>query len=282
AASRNLIADFDNSVKAKLGKLEGELAPALSRADDTLLQLIRTADGAVEVLGEEGPRTLVKWNGTLYHIGPPVDPSEQMGEPMHQEHPEVLTLMESCIATTNGQIFDVGADNSGALIGDCYRVHLSGLEEEERIMIVGQCDLPQFKPYCVDSLETGLATLKREAEEHQREYIDRLLAQIDSRRDDLRKCNDSRLTDLQKKLDSAQRARKSATSLDAASKAQTEQKKLRTQIDNLRAESQQDMTARLSELDEEERKVRTMQFVEVTPTLLFTVKQTSNAGRTPA
>lgn len=285
AASRNLIADFDNSVKAKLGKLEGEIAPALSRADDTLLQLIRTSAGEVELLGEEGPRTRLRWNGTLYHIGPPAAPDDHLGEPLHAEHPEVLSLMETCIATTDGQLFAPTAeemDTAEILGGEYYRVRLSGLEEEERIMIVGSCDLPQFKSNCVDSLETGLAMLKREAEEHQREYIDRLLAQIDSRRDDLRRCNDSRLADLEKKLDAAQKARKSATSLDAASKAQIQQKKLRTEIDNLRTESQQDMTTRLHELDEEERKVRKMQFVEVTPTLLFTVKQPSNAGRTPA
>lgn len=232
AASRNLLADFDNSVKAKLGKLEGELAPALSKCDDTLLRILQATE-QIEVLGENGPRTLLKWNDTLYHLGPP-EPSPDNGEPLHSEHPEVVRLIRESIEQTSGQQFALDGDLNQSIIGEVYRVSLSGLEEEERIIIVGKCDIPGFESSSVPSLEAALELLKSEAEKHQREYIDKLLVQIDSRRDDLRKCNDLRLVELQAKLKQAENARKTAASMDAASKAQAQQKKLQTEIANLK------------------------------------------------
>ena len=311
-ATRRLVEDLDSSVQARLGKLEGEVASALSRCDEILLGIL-SAEGGVEFVGTNGPRTLIMWNGRLCHLGPP-EPGAECGEPIHRDHPEVQQLIARCIADTDGLSLAVPASAGASPASkitphsipngpenqlEIYRVKLSGLEDEEITMIVGNPS-PEFREMLcsgkgsaldpasnincnlVDSLDSGIQLFKSQAERRQREYVDRLLSQIASRRTDLQLCADATMAELHKKLEQADRARRLANSPAASAKAQALQKRIHTEIEKNRQETAAETLKRLREFDEHERKIRLLQFIEASPTLLFAVKESSLTAGTKA
>ncbi|MHB2016220.1 MAG: SNF2-related protein [Candidatus Xenobia bacterium] len=259
ASARRLMEELDGTVQVRLGQLEGEMAPALSRCDEILLDILQ-ADGDVELLGPQGPRTLFRWHGRLCHLGPP---DAECGEPVHLYHPDVQAVIARCIEATDGQELEDDRPY------EVYRVRLAGLEEEQRLLVL---EPP-------DDLEVAMGRMKADAERHQREYVDRMIAQIAARRDDLRRCGDAAMTDLHRKLDVAERARRLAASGADMAKAQAQQKKILGEMERLRRETASETERRLAELDEEERRIRLLQFVDATPDLLFRVV---SARRAPA
>ena len=303
-ATKLLLQDLDTSVQARLRKLEGELESALSRCDEILLGILR-AEGGLEIVGSNGPRTLIMWNGRLCHLGPP-EPGAECGEPIHRDHPDVQEVIARCLAATDGLVLTpntsandtrVLASNSSANEApistasstqfEVYRLLLLGLEEEEIILIVGSPAsastsesesefrniFDTVKCNFANTLESGIELFKTQAERRQREYVDRLLSQIASRRADLQLCADASMAELQKKLEQAERARRLANSPAASAKAQSLQKRILTEIEKTRQETAAETAIRLREFDDHERKIRLLQFIEVTPKLLFSVKK---------
>lgn len=277
ASSRQLLSELDTSVQARLGRLDGEIVPALSRCDEALLEII-SAEGTVEVIGPSGPRTLLKWNGKLCHLGPP-EPSEEFGEPIYREHPDVQSVITRCIEATDGTVLEDSAEDNS--VSEVYRVRLNGFEGEDRILVVGTVPIAGIVPLAVD-LESGLQQLKVSSEKHQRDYVERLIAQIASRREDLRLCGNSAIAELQKKVDMAERKRKTAVTHAEIQKAQTNHKKLVTLLETTRRETAAETDKNLKELDEKESRIRLMQFVDATPQLLFTVKHVAATQRSLA
>ncbi len=274
---RTLMTDFDSSVTDRLIQLEGQFAPSLSRCDETLLKILG-AEGNVEVVGPHGPRTLLRWNDRLYHLGPP-EPGEECGEPLYREHPQVQAVIDRCIADVDGLVLEDESNRDA--IWEVYRVRLTGLEEEDRVLIVGDGSFGDLAQ-CTSDLETGLLQMEEQAQQQQREYVDRLLAQIAACRHDMKTCGDSRIKDLESKLEDADRARRMAGSPAAMTKAQASQTRLRNEIALTRKETLDENVRREAELDTEEKRIRLLQFVDATPTLLFTIKHVTTSGRTLA
>lgn len=277
---RQLTAELDSSVQARLGQLEGDIGIALSRCDETLLDILK-GDGKIEQLEPAPPRILFKWNGRLCHLGPP-KPSAEFGEPVHRDHNDVEALISGCIAETDGQNLEVEADAAGSL--KVYRLKLIGIEEEERILITGDSPgllsalkLDGLASYAGD-LEQGIAEIKEEAEQRQRDYVTRLINQLSARREDLRLCCDRTIAQLQKKLEAAERAFILAASPEALAKARTQKKRILAEIEKSKNESAHSTQEQLLKLEEEEQAVRLLQFVEVVPQLLFTITA-SSSGR---
>ncbi|MBX9567783.1 MAG: DEAD/DEAH box helicase family protein [Candidatus Obscuribacterales bacterium] len=390
-STRNLLQEMDSSVQARLGKLEGSMRSALSRSDEILLEILG-ADGTIEVVGSdpsEPARTIIRWNGALYHLGPP-NPSGECGEPIHREHPMVQEAITKCVEEIDGGSFNLEPPSTQL---DVYRVTLSGIEVEDRLLVVAptagsdpesasipptptsapeSASIPQtptaapgsagilpastaanpgsagilptstaanpgsagilpastaanpgsagilpastaansgsagilrastaanpgsagilpastysrqylFKEIAVNiapDLDTGVEQLKHQVESEQREYIDRLLAQITSRKSDLHLCGDASIKELQNKLESAERARRLAASPAASAKAQAQHKRLLGELDKLKLESAEEIKKAITELEEEEKRIRLMQFVDATPQKLFTVDSIASA-----
>jgi hypothetical protein len=109
-----------------------------------------------------------------------------------------------------------------------------------------------------------------------------LLLQLTSRKDDLRRYGDASVAALQRKIEIAERDRRLASNKEAMSKAQARHKKLLTEMDKLRVESQAEMKSRLAEIEAEERRIRLSQFVDVSPQFLFRVEQVKATEETLA
>jgi superfamily II DNA or RNA helicase len=289
-STRNLLQELDSSVQARLGKLEGNMRSALSRSDEILLEILGAEGGTVDVLGtdpSEQTRTLIKWNGVLYHLGPP-KPSEECGEPIHRDHARVRELMTRCLAEKLATYRMLPSSRNASayrpLSFDVYRITLSGLEVEDRLLVV--CNRPSSEivddPDCkqlfsslnvhyANDLDTGLEELKRKVEREQREYIDRLLLQMSSRKNDLHLCGDASIKELNTKLEAAERARRLAASPAASAKAQAQHKRILTELERVKVESAAEIKKCIAELEEEERRIRLLQFVDATSEKLFSV-----------
>lgn len=271
-AARLLLADLDSSVQARLGSVRSEIGSALSRCDEILLDLLRT-NSTVEIVRVQESRTVIRWREKLYHLGPP-EPSEEYGEPISIQHPDVQLLMSSCLDETQGKtLFDPDFEGSCAL----YKVRLLGLESEEVILSVGTEGV-KFVNHFADDLETGVFKLKDTAERRQKEYVERLLIQLSSRKEDQRLFGDKVMADLRKKLDAAERARRSASSPVAAAKALALQRRLQTEMQKLTASNAEESEKRIKQIEDEERRVRLMQFVKAEPQFLFAINEKVEAS----
>jgi superfamily II DNA/RNA helicase len=277
-SSRQLLSEFDESLQARLGQLEDSLGSSLSRCDKTLLEIL-SAESQVEIVGTDGPRTVFRWNDALYHLGPP-NPGPECGEPLYKDHPRVQAVIARCISATEGKILETESESS--VVGKIYRIQLRGIEEEERVLIVGREAQSQGATHCAVDLEAGILEMKLDAERRDRTYVDRLLAQLASRRQDLQQYGVTVIAEMQKKLTAAERARRLATSSAASAKAQAQQRRLQSELEKLRTETAGETKRRLLELDNEERRVRRLQFVEVTAALLFEIEYVTAPGRTIA
>ena len=279
-STRSLLQELDSSVQARLSKLDGNLSSALSRCDEILLEIL-AADGTLDVIGTdpcEASRTIIQWKDRRYHLGPP-KPSEECGEPLHREHPLVRELIDKSLTEIDGGSFVV----SPSLVFDLYRVTLSGLEIEERLLVVrsGKSSIiaaddwaqeELFRSVAVevaDDLDAGVAMLKHNVEREQRDYIDRLLTQIDSRKNDLHLCGDATIKELQTKLETAERARRLAASPAASAKAQALHKRILNELDKVKVESAAEIKKCIADLEEEERRIRLLQFVDASVEKLF-------------
>lgn len=276
---RNLMGELDSSVKARLVQLGEKLTPSISRSDQTLMEILR-ADAPVEVVGEHSGRTLLRWKDRLFHLGPP-EPGEEFGEPLHLQHPEVVSVIDRCIQQTDGQVLEHESDSE--LIYQIYRVRLCGIEEEERIMLIGR-SRPDFIDNVdwFEDLETGISQLKSETERHQKEHITRLLAQIKASREDLILCGERRLAELEKKLEDSERKRRLAVSASESAASRAQQTKLKQALADVKEEIKEQSKIREEQLAKEEERIRRLKFVEATPTLLFTIKSVAPSGRTLA
>ncbi len=280
ANTKQLLADFDSTVQARLGHLENELKSALSHCDETLLEILRF-EGDLEIAGANGPRTLVNWKGKLYHLGPP-EPSEESGEPLHSKHADVQAVISRCLEETEGRILELDGESDDKW--EFYKVSLSGFEQEECLLVVGASPYPDpaihrtLTNHAKD-LDSGILALKEKMEEHQRNYVDKRLLQMTARREDMHAYGDKTMAELRKKLEAADRARKTAASREATAKAQAQQTRIRNEIEKYAEESALEIKKRLQEMEEEERRLRLSQFVEASAQLLFTVKQHAKVGR---
>jgi superfamily II DNA or RNA helicase len=265
--TKQLLGELDGTVQARLGALETQLQPALSQYDQTLLEII-DVQNPVEQVASDGLRTVFRWNGRLYHLGHP-EPSANNGEPLHFEHDLVQSEIRDCIATTSGvvQIADLSIEGRWEI----YKLEVEGLELEERVVVVGEVPYPDWKD-CVADLQVAMQDLKQEAEMHQRGYVERLLRQISSRREDISHYRTGVMAQLTKKLEAADRAKRLATTPQAISKAQAQRKKILHDIEKLHHEHETEARKQLDQLDQQEQRIRLLQFVEIKSQLLFTIE----------
>lgn len=274
-AAKQLLCDFDESVQARLGVLETALKPALSSYDQMLLDII-DVESPVQLLGVDGDRTLIRWKDRLYHLGPP-SPSAEFGEPLQFAHEQVKEVIGNCLAATNGNLLLESTDDIEGK-WQVYRVDISGLEQEQRLLVVGNVPLPGWSDFVSDK-DSALADLKADAEGKQRNYVERLLRQISARREDIEKFRVGSTLQFQKKLDAADKAKRLATTTTALAKAQAQRKRVLTEMEKATQESENELRRQLQELDEQEQRIRLLQFIDVTPVLLFTVESVTASRR---
>lgn len=281
---RTLMGDLDSSVTARLVQLREKIEPALSHCDEILLQILQT-EGGVEVVGQSGPRMLLRWNERLYHLGPPL-PGSECGEPLYREHPAVKAVVERCLAATDGAVLECESD--AACMQKVYRVRLRGLEEEDKLLIVGAGPLIGTEPrgsgadmITSADLDSGVQLLKNAAEQQQKPYVKRLIDQIKACQSDMEKCGKRKVEEVEAKLEQADRDRRMASSAAARAKAQGLQTKYLNERETTRRELAEEQARRTGELAAEERRLRRVQFVEASPVLLFTIKHAVTSGRTP-
>lgn len=248
--SRSLLSQLDATVRARLREVEGGLSPALSHRDQVLCDILDC-----EVVGSDGARTIVSWQGRRYHLGPPA-PGAEVGEPLDLDHPEVQAYFDQVVGQTRGTV-------EGDQAAEVYRITLRGVEEEERIVQVG----PEYA-----SLEDAIATLRQEVEAQQLRRVDRLLAQIRARREDARQYVDQTARDLEKKVEKAARARLSASTAAEAQKAAQAHQRVQGELARLKAEHAETLRSTLAALDREERSIRQQRYVEAEAERLFTVR----------
>ncbi len=273
--TKELLGELDESVQARLGVIETTMQPALSSYDQMLLDII-SVDSPVEILGVEDDRTLIRWKGKLFHLGSP-NPSVECGQPLQFDHEQVKGVIDKCLAITGGEL---RLESTDGLEGswEIYNVELSGLEQEQKIIVVGKGPLPGWTDFVTD-LSTSLAELKVAAELHQRNYVERLLRQISSRRQDLNEFRVGSIAQFTKKLEAADKAKRLATTMEAITKAQAQRKKILTEMEKANQEHAVEISRQLQGLDEQEQRVRLLQFIDVTPRLLFTVESAATARR---
>jgi hypothetical protein len=229
----------------------------LSRRDADLLEIL----GDAKVVGVDGPRTLLEWRGKRCHLGPPA-PGEACGEPLFLEHPEVRERIAECIEQTGGE--GVGPGD-----WEVHKVRYRGLEEEERIVVVGSEPLEGTTAW--PSLQAAIEAQREEIDRDQRERVERLLWQIRARRDDLERWGSQAEAALEKKIEDARKARRLASTPAAASRAKALQTRVQNELEKLRRENREEAERTLRALGEEEQRIREMRFVEVSSERLFKV-----------
>jgi ERCC4-related helicase len=273
--TKELLGELDESVRARLGVLETKMQPALSSYDQILLDII-AVDSPVEIISTEAARTLIRWKNKLYHFGSP-NPSAECGEPLHIDHEQVKLVFNKCLATTNGEL---QIESTDGLEGswEIYKIEITGLEQEQRLIVIGKEPMPGW-PSVVPSLSAALEELKEFAELHQRNYVDRLLRQISSRREDLNEFRVGSIAHFTKKLETADKANRLATTMEAIAKAKAQRKKILTEMEKAKQENIVEINRQLQDLGEQERRTRLLQFIDITPRLLFTVKSVSTSRR---
>lgn len=264
---QGLVARLDEEVRTRFAQCAEELPLAVSRRDEVLLELLEL-DSPVTRKGVQDDRLLFEWRGRCYHLGSP-RPSEEFGEPMHLEHSEVRQLIRGARAAA-GSYRMLGEP----ALWEVYRVSLRGLEEEERLLVLGG---PGLKEALVSGtvneapegeahpeLPSALRRLEQEAEREQEGRIERLLGALAGRRNDARRFLDARERDLEKALGEAEKKRRNATTTEAARGATQSVRRLGRELQTLRNEREDRLWQVARELEQEERRIRANRFVKAT------------------
>ncbi|MEW6281154.1 MAG: helicase-related protein, partial [Candidatus Eremiobacterota bacterium] len=244
--ARNLISALDEDVQARL-KLQAEALPvALSRRDENLLALLEARSPIAE-RRQVGERVIFEWEGRRFHLGPP-RPGEELGQPLSLDHPRVQGLIEEARLATDQRLFRLSAPTSGRWCA--YRVVLTGLEVEERILVLGpegRAGLEAALAQATDARAEGTAwedpsdlpevleRMREDAERAQEPRLHRLLDQLRAREQDTRRYLDQRQAELQARLAEAERKERFAKDSEQARHAQATVSRLRRELDELRA-----------------------------------------------
>ncbi len=244
--AQNVISSLDEDVQARL-KLQAEALPlAISRRDESLLALLE-ANSPVTRRTQDGERILFEWQGHRFHLGPP-DPSERCGQPLNLDHPLVHGLIEEARRATDGQRFVLTGPVEGRWC--VYRVTLTGLEVEDRLLVLGpggRAGLEEALAQAISTRAAGsgwedpselpdrLEEVREDADRIQEPRLQRQLSQLASREKDVRRFLDDRQRELEGKLSEAERKERFARDTDEKRQAQTNATRLRNELEELRS-----------------------------------------------
>ncbi|MCA9796530.1 MAG: hypothetical protein KC910_32200, partial [Candidatus Eremiobacteraeota bacterium] len=281
--AESLIASLDDDVKERLRLSADALPVALSRRDETVIEILN-AQSDVRRLGVDGDRLLLEWSGRRFHLGPP-EPGERCGEPLNLDHPMMQSILRRCRQRTDGQSFICSGPVTGRW--SVYRVEVVGVEEEERILVVGTTGLAGLREVLAqaaelrveenaDSEEQGLplalARLREEAEREQGPRLDRALNQLEARKQDVRRVLEYREEKLRADLAEADKKRRLARSSEDSRKALAKHRKVQVELDALMRERDGQIREASRRLSSRQQELRSRRYVEATPTLLFRLR----------
>jgi hypothetical protein len=230
-----------------------------------------------QVVGSDGPRTVLEWRNVRYHLGPP-RPGREAGQPLGLSHGEVQAVCDDIVAQTTERVL------AGKGCWEVYRITLLGLETEERMVLIGDGhddDWPVFA-----TLAQAMESLQAEAEGQQARRIERLLAQLRGRRDDAQRYVDQQSRKLQEAVERAARARRMASSAAAAETARHQHVRSQQELERHRHQGETAMRERVRELDAEETRIRQQRYVQASASWLFSIRDGGpstgeNEGRAP-
>ncbi|GMU52140.1 MAG: DNA helicase [Candidatus Xenobia bacterium] len=268
---------LDEEVRARFARCSEELPQALSRRDEELLALLE-AESPVLRKGVRGDRVLLEWRGVAYHLGPP-QPSDEFGEPLHVGHSAVRQIIRE--ARLARGCYRSEGDQA---LWEVYKVTLSGLEEEERLLVLGgpgleealasgQLERVEEVAEQHPELAAALRELEQAVEKEQEGRIERLLAALSGRRQDARMFLDAKERELQKALTEAEKRRRNATSTEVARAAAQASRKLSRELLDLHNQREERLWQIARELEQEERRIRGCRFVRASAERLFRLEQ---------
>ena len=205
--ARSVLSALDPEVQAKLAGAAEAIPLALSRRDQTIMELIEL-ESPVSELVETPERRVFTWKGKRFHLGRP-QPGPEFGEPLllnAQRHDDL-----ECYKMKGPAAF-----------WEVYRLTVQGIEQEELVVVAGpggEAGLRQALQAAgsVQSAELSLClgrelevlrqAAQEEAENRQRPQLERLLRQLAGRKEDVRKSLDEEEKSLRQALGKAEKAR---------------------------------------------------------------------------
>ena len=281
-SARDIIASLDRDVQARLRLTAEELPVAMSHRDEMLLNLLR-AESPVKEISNDGARMVFEWSGRRYHLGPP-KPSPECGEPLDLEHPLIQRRLSRSARVPEGTSWRLESEER--VEWQIYRLTLRGLEEEERLLVLGEGgqealtralgSSSELLPHEVGEwadlgLSSKLAQICREFEQKQTPRVAQLQQHLENRQKDLSKFFEIRRKDLEKKVDDAEDARRYARTPEEQRKTRDRHRRLRQELESLRHDSDKRLREVSREVSRDKQNLAKHRHVSIEAVRLFRV-----------
>ena len=266
--ARSVLSSLDQDVQARLAGAAEAIPQALSRRDQTLMDLIQL-DGPVTELVETSERRIFRWKGKRFHLGRP-KPGAEFGEPLSLDHP----LLEA----QRSDELETYRLRGAAATWEVYRLDIQGIEHEEQIAVIGpggeaglrealqsakRLENASYPLAMQGELEVLRLRAQEEAENRQRPQLERLLRQLGARKEDLRKSLDEEEKALRQEALKAERARVQARtpeeSRNSLAKHRAAEAKLKKFLETRAARLQES----LDKISEREQEIHRQRYVTV-------------------